>query len=71
MINQPYPPDPRTPVTSQGVPGPNDDTVQSANAGGAYMESQHQNYVDPAGNQVDKRVDVYEDKNLQKANVRN
>jgi len=71
MTNQP---DPRTPgyvPVSEAAAGPNDDTVQTANAGDVYMQRQHRNYVDPTGSQVEKRVDVYEDKDLQKANVRN
>lgn len=68
MASQPYPPDPRTPGYA---PGPNDDTVQSASGGGVSMESQHQQYVDSAGEQVEKRQAVYEDRNLQKANLRN
>jgi hypothetical protein len=70
-VNQPYPPDPRTPgYAPEPVPGPNDDTVGSVNTWGAYRESQHQNYSDPASNQVEKRVDVYEDKNLRRATLR-
>jgi hypothetical protein len=74
MSSQPYPPDPRVPGYAPGqepVPGSGDDTVKSINAGGAYMESQHQSYVDAAGNQIERRQEVYEDKNLQKANLRN
>jgi len=68
MTNQPYPPDPRTP---RYAPGPNDDTVQSYNAAGTSMESQRQSYVDPAGNRVENQVETYEDRNLQKASLRN
>src|SRR5581483_6919081 len=74
MASQPYPPDPRTRGYAPGQappPCPAEDTVKSANAGGIYMESQHQSYVDPAGNQIERRQEVYEDKNLQKANLRN
>lgn len=74
MASQPYPPDPRAQgyaPSQEPPPGPADDTVKSVNAGGAYVESQRQSYVDPAGNQVEKRQEVYEDRNLQRANLRN
>ncbi len=70
-MNQPYPPDPRMPgYASEPVPGPNDDTVESVHAWTANQESQHQNERDPASNQVEERVDVYEDKHLRRATLR-
>lgn len=74
MASQPYPPDPRTPGYApdpEPLPGPDDDTVQSINTGGAYVENRRQEYVAPAGDQVEKRQEIYEDKNLQRANLRN
>lgn len=70
MVNQPYPPDPRTPGEVPSPEWANDDTIKSVNTGGSYMESQHANYVNPTGNQVENQVEVYEDKNLQRANMR-
>lgn len=70
MVNQPYPPDPRRPGYAP-PPGPNDDTVPSVNAGGAYMDRQRESYVDPAGNRVENPVETYEDSNLRKASLRN
>jgi hypothetical protein len=72
MINQP---DPRTSndVRPDDATYPDvvaDSTVQSASANGSYGESRHVNYVSPAGDQVDSRVEVYEDKNLGRANIR-
>lgn len=70
MASQPYPPDPRVPG-SMPTPGPNDDTIQTANAGGVYMEKQRRDYMDPAGNRVERNVSYYEDKNLRRASLRN
>ncbi len=50
--------------------GVDNNTVQSSNAGGAYSQSQHENYIDPQGNRVENRVEVYEDKNQSRANTR-
>ena len=65
-------PDPRM-QSYQGYQQPggmNDETVQSVNAGGAYSQSQHEGYVDPMGNRVDSRVEVFEDRNQSRANTR-
>ncbi len=85
MANQPYPSDPRysqpDPNYAQSDPGysqttkpanppAGSQTVRSSNANGTYMESQHANYIDPAGNQVENRTAVYEDRNAQRANAR-
>src|SRR5437588_11689639 len=74
MSNQPYSPDPRmrnsrVPYEDQAY-GANDETVKSANAGSAYNQSQHQSYVDPTGSQFENREEVFEDKNLSRANTR-
>lgn len=70
MANQPYPQDQRGPGYAP-PPGPNDDTVQSVNAGGASLDRQRESYMDPAGNRVENQVETYEDKNLRKASLRN
>jgi hypothetical protein len=79
MDNQPYSPDPRmqgyqqppnqVPSDGQGY-GPADETVKSINRGGAYIRSQHESYVDPAGNRIDNREEVFEDENQRRANAR-
>ncbi len=82
MSNQPYPPDPRmqgyqqptnpdNQVPNEGYPyrGAND-TVMSANAGGAYSQSQRESYVDLAGNRVESEAQVFEDNNQSRANIR-
>ena len=82
MSNQPYSPDPRMrgnqqpPDQDEQVPyeeqayGVANDTVRSSNMGGAYAQSQHENYVDPMGNRVENREEVFEDKNQARANIR-
>jgi hypothetical protein len=79
MSNQPYSQDPRTqgneqppnqaPYGSQR-PGVANETVKSSGAGGTRVESQHESYVDPMGNRVDSREEVFEDKNQSRANMR-
>jgi cation transport ATPase len=70
MSNQPYPPDPRN-VQREPVPSPYDqDTVQSAEINGAYSHSRHERYVDPQGNRIENREEVFEDTNQQRANIR-
>ena len=79
MGYQPYPPDPRTqgygqnpnrPPYDNQRSGAADETIRSSNAGGTYAESQSENYVDPMGNRVDRREEVFEDKNQSRANMR-
>lgn len=73
MSSQPYPPDPRTPEyqqPNQGPYGADDDTVKTSRGDGVYAQSQRQNYVDPSGNRVESREEVYVDQNLQRANIR-
>ncbi len=79
MSNQFYPPnDPQ----GQGYSQPSDPAysaptvannmaAQSVNAGGASMESRRENYVDTSGNRVENQVEMYENKNLARANMRN
>src|SRR5260370_35528335 len=76
MSNQPYSPDPRmqgyqqppNQVPSEGQAY--NDTVRSSNNSGAYVQSQHESYVDPMGNQVENRAEVFEDENQRRANIR-
>ena len=79
MNNQPYSPNPRLQGYQQppnqvpyegGGYGPADDTVKSSNIGGAYAQSQHDSYVDPMGNRVENREEVFEDDNQRRANIR-
>jgi hypothetical protein len=71
MINQP---DPRMTddVQARNMTGnPDlaaDSTVRSASTDGSYGESRHTNYVDPTGNQVESKVEEYQDKNLEREN---
>jgi hypothetical protein len=71
MINQP---DPSTtdyaPSRETANPGVIDNTVRSATTDGSHVESRHANYVDPAGNQIENQVEVYQDKNQGRANIR-
>jgi hypothetical protein len=75
MANDPYSPDARTQPYQQGYGNegyyaPNDETARSIDANGAQIRSQRQQYVDPAGNQVERRVETVEDKNAARANAR-
>jgi hypothetical protein len=79
MSNQPYPPDPRMqgyqqpanqPPYEEQEYGAANETVRSSNIGGANVDSQRQSYVDLAGNQVENRVEVFEDENQRRANIR-
>src|ERR1700730_8456162 len=69
MTNQP---DPRMADYSQSRetvnPGVADSTVRSATTDGSYAESRQTHDVDPAGNQAGSLVEVYQDKNLIRAN---
>jgi hypothetical protein len=71
MINQP---DLHTTDYSQSRatinPGVTDDPVGSAITDGSYRERRHANYVDPTGNQVENQVEVYQDKNQGRTNIR-
>jgi YGGT family len=77
MSNQPYPPDPRRQNYQQspdqppyGNQGYVNNAARSSNYGGASEQSQYENYVDPMGNQVEQRQQVFEDKNQSRANAR-
>lgn len=70
MINQPdrdtsvYPPDAET------VPVVVNQTNSSASGGGTSMERHREDYVQQDGSQVASQVEVYENKNAQRANLR-
>ena len=78
MSNQEYPPDPRAqgyqqpnqPYQQPPPYGPTNNSVRSSEVGGAYSQSQQQSYVDSAGNRVENREEVYEDRNQSRANTR-
>jgi YGGT family len=70
MANQPYQPNPQGQNYPQPAPIYSDDTIQSGQVGGAHVQSQRESYVDPAGNRIENREEVFEDKNLQRANIR-
>src|SRR5689334_1183017 len=82
MSNQPYSPDPRIQghqqptIPDNQIPyegpayGAANDTVRSYNSGGAYAQSHQEGYVDPMGNQVENRAEVFEDENQRRANIR-
>lgn len=58
-------PDPRMPDYDQPT-----FADRSYNDGARSRWEQRENYVDPAGNRVERRVDVFEDKNQSRANAR-
>ncbi|MDQ6659774.1 MAG: YggT family protein, partial [Chloroflexota bacterium] len=65
MSNQPFPPDPADqPIRNQQAYG---DSVRSSD-GGTYAESQYQGHVDAMGNRIESHEQVFEDKNLSRAN---
>ena len=70
MANQPYQPNPLGQDYQPPSYGSESNTVHSAQAGGAYVQSQRESYVDPAGNRIENREEVFEDKNQQRANTR-
>ena len=76
MSNQPYPPDPRQNYQQSpdqppyGNQGYGNNAARSSSSGGAYEQSQYSNYVDPSGNQVEQRQQVFEDRNQSRANAR-
>ena len=71
MINQP---DSRMSGYAQSretaSPDVADSTVRSATTDGLYGESRQTTYVDSAGNQVESRIEVSQDKNLRRENRR-
>ena len=77
MSNQQYPPDPQYPINDEPTQvnqppqyRPANNYSRSENSGGAYSQSQQQSYVDPTGNRVENREEVYVDRNASRANAR-
>jgi hypothetical protein len=77
MSNQPYPYDPQgqnyqpAQPPYEGQVAPDANTVRDASmGGGAYVQSRHESYVDPAGNHIESQEEVFEDKNQSRANTR-
>ncbi len=79
MSYQPHSHDPRRQgygQTTDQVPyedqvhGAAHETTRSSNVDGMRVENQHESYRDPMGNQVDSRVEVFEDKNQSRATIR-
>jgi YGGT family len=68
--DQPYSSDPRIQNYQQPPDEAYGSTIQSENAGGAYVQRERQSYVDPTGNRVENRAEVYEDANQSRANTR-
>jgi hypothetical protein len=73
MANQPYPSDPRsTPYVpdAETVSNVQNSAVRTVEGNGVAQESRREDYVDQAGNHVENRIDIYEDKNLRRATLR-
>ena len=77
MSYQPNPPEPGRPEYQQPYEAPTErqpqqvyGASQTSNSSGANAQSQYENFVDPAGNQVERRESVYVDDNLRRANIR-
>jgi hypothetical protein len=78
MSYQPYPPEPDAQryqqppneAPTEAQPYPIYGASQRSNSDGSNAQSQYQNYVDPAGNQVERREETYVDENLRRANIR-
>jgi hypothetical protein len=78
MSNQPYQPDPRVPdypgasdQTIPDVPAYNaNNTARSYNNNGVAAQSERQSYVGPGGQRIERRAEVVEDTNVQRANIR-
>ena len=64
------PPNERPTYPNQQPYGVDNNTIRSSNINGAYAQSQHESYVDPAGNRVESRSEVFEDQNQRRANIR-
>jgi hypothetical protein len=65
--DQPTEPVPPTIGRTYGV---GNNSVRSTDAGSAYSQSQRENYVDSMGNRVENSVEVFEDRNQSRANIR-
>ena len=78
MSYQPYPPEPDrqryqqppNEAPTEAQPYPVYGASQTSSSSGPNAQSQYQNYVDPAGNRVERREETYVDDNLRRANIR-
>lgn len=77
MSNQPdprfqgyQPPPDQAPTEESPAYGPANDTARTYRSDSSHAQSQHESYIDPAGNRVESRTEVYEDRNLERANIR-
>jgi hypothetical protein len=75
MSYQPYPPEqgmqgnqqpPNEAPTERQVYG----AANTSSSNGVNAQSQYENYVDPAGNQIERREETYVDENQRRANIR-
>lgn len=64
------PTEPVPPPTYGRPYGVGNNTVSSSDAGSVYSQSQREDYVDSMGNRVENTVQVYEDRNQSRANIR-
>lgn len=70
MQGNDQPTEPVAHPTDRPPDGAGDNVVRSSNAGGMYSQGQRENYVDPMGNRVENSMEVYEDRNQSRANIR-
>jgi hypothetical protein len=75
MSYQPYPPEPdaqryQQPPNEAPQEGQAYGASQTASSSGSNAQSQYQSYVDPMGNQVERRDSFYVDENLRRSNIR-
>ncbi len=75
MSYQPSPPKPGTqghqqPPNQAPVEGQAYGASSASSSNGATAQSQYERYVDPMGNQIEKREEVFVDENQRRANIR-
>src|SRR5262245_53713361 len=70
MSNQDFLPDQPTEAKQVPYQGHAYGTARSSDIGGVHAQSQHESYVDPMGNLVENREEVYEDTNQRLAYIR-
>ena len=78
MSYQPYPPEQGSPdyrqtpyeAPTEAQPSPVYGSSHASSSGGSNAQSQYQSYVDPAGNRVEQREEIFVDENLRRANIR-
>jgi hypothetical protein len=70
MSNQDFLPDQPTEANQVPYEGHAYGTARSSDIGSVHTHTQHESYVDPAGNQIESREEVYEDTNQRRAYIR-